>query len=432
MILKGTFGVSENASGNHALYESVVNEILELINLDEVEDSMYQLMVTQHHSGEDDYIQILRDVESGLAVHKTRLSSAFPVIPYYPSRYLKENDWDKGSPNTVSNRMYYYEPYDVFVAFPQVIFTDYTQSLMMVFARDEESAVIFADYYAKSVEDYDRQFDRVYRPTSHGVSTERIQVDKSIKMDDVIMDAAVKGDIVRSIENFFTDDGSFYKKYNIPYKRGILLYGPPGNGKTTIIKAIGSMFDVRLIYWQVNEYTDSGIVEEVFRRVEDEPKMILIIEDIDSLPKNTRSTFLNKLDGATFRQGSFIIATTNYPENIDSALFNRAGRFDRAYEIKKPTAAQRFDYLSRKGALNFVDEDSLHAVAKATEDFSMAVLNEIYLTMAAAYHHGDEIDIFKTIKEIKTMSNQQEKGDFTKKSSRSMGFAVAEDNIALL
>ncbi|MFK4996941.1 ATP-binding protein [Bacillus sp. N9] len=76
--------------------------------------------------------------------------------------------------------------------------------------------------------------------------------------------------------------------------------------------------------------------------------MVLVIEDIDSMPESVRSVFLNTLDGATSKEGIFLIGTTNYPERIDPALINRAGRFDRAYEIKKPTEKLRMQYLLNK------------------------------------------------------------------------------------
>jgi SpoVK/Ycf46/Vps4 family AAA+-type ATPase len=57
--------------------------------------------------------------------------------------------------------------------------------------------------------------------------------------------------------------------------------------------------------------------------------MVLVIEDIDSMPEGVRSYFLNTLDGVTSKEGIFLIGTTNYPEKIDPGLMNRGGRFDR-------------------------------------------------------------------------------------------------------
>lgn len=61
-----------------------------------------------------------------------------------------------------------------------------------------------------------------------------------------------------------------------------------------------------------------------------------LIEDIDSMPASCRSYFLNTLDGATSKEGMYLIGTTNYPEKIDPALMNRAGRFENLIYRKGP------------------------------------------------------------------------------------------------
>src|SRR5699024_3728562 len=89
-------------------------------------------------------------------------------------------------------------------------------------------------------------------------------------------------------------------------------------------------------------------IDEVFEMANKMAPVILIVEDIDSMPTESRSVFLNALDGATTKEGIFIIGTTNYPEKIDPALINRAGRFDRAYEIKQPNTVMRKLYRSEE------------------------------------------------------------------------------------
>jgi hypothetical protein len=123
-------------------------------------------------------------------------------------------------------------------------------------------------------------------------------------------------------------DRTFFKEYQLPYKRGILLYGKPGNGKTTLVKSIAGSVKAPVAYWQITENTCSDSIQEVFQAAANLAPMILVIEDIDAMPQRARSYFLNILDGATSKEGIFLIGTTNYPEQIDPALMNRAGRFD--------------------------------------------------------------------------------------------------------
>src|SRR5690606_38238233 len=110
--------------------------------------------------------------------------------------------------------------------------------------------------------------------------------------------------------------------------------------------------------------------QEVFSIVAKMAPMVLVIEDIDSMPDSVRSVFLNTLDGATSKEGIFLIGTTNYPEQIDPALINRAGRFDRAYEIKRPTRELRLQYLLHKQMERFMNRGDIEFIADHTENFS--------------------------------------------------------------
>ena len=183
--------------------------------------------------------------------------------------------------------------------------------------------------------------------TDNGVEKKSFEHGEKVGREDVLLEDTMKSDIFRTIDEFFKDDGSFYKEYGLPYKRGILLYGAPGNGKTTLVRSITGSTSAPVIYWQITEHTGSYSVQEVFSTVARMAPAILVIEDIDSMPEHTRSSFLNTLDGARVRAGLFIIGTTNYPEKIDPALINRAGRFDSTYEIPSPSSDIRRNYMKK-------------------------------------------------------------------------------------
>lgn len=202
-----------------------------------------------------------------------------------------------------------------------------------------------------------------------------------------------------------------------------MLYGKPGNGKTTLVRSLLNHMDVPTTYWQVTEFSSSNSIREVFSGLQGlQTPSILVVEDIDSLPRDCRSAFLNQLDGINTIEGLFIIGTTNYPEQIDSALMNRAGRFDRAYEIKPPTADTRREYLIRKGIMNFVDEDGLATIVAETEGYSMAVLNEVYTSCALYYHYDGVVNVSSLMDQLREIDKKQKKGEFLTTDKNAVGF----------
>ncbi len=257
----------------------------------------------------------------------------------------------------------------------------------------------------------------VFTDTSRGLSRQAEPITRAITRDDVILKAEIKRDIFRSLDQFFEADRTFYQTYNIPYKRGILLYGHPGNGKTTLVKSIANSVPGPAAYWQITEYTTSESVKEVFEAATRLAPMVLVIEDIDSMPQEVRSFFLNTLDGATSKEGIFLIGTTNYPEKIDPGLMNRAGRFDRAYEISLPDEALRLAYLKLRNFLVFAGETGTQKAAAMTDGFSLAQLGELYVSTALEWHEQGKADIELIIKGMRGELDKSRKQDWLKNAS---------------
>ncbi|MCZ8523146.1 AAA family ATPase [Paenibacillus caseinilyticus] len=303
---------------------------------------------------------------------------------------------------TLRNNLFLYPAYRVALAKVPIFRRQGMDVEDFIWAGDDGCLRRFVDHVRRRQRETDRRQVTVFTDTRDGLDTEKMSITRGVGRDEVVMDPAVKTEIYRSIDEFFAGDRGFFREYDIPYRRGLLLYGRPGNGKTTLVKSIAGSVQAPVAYWQITEHTSSYSVQQVFSAAVNMSPMVLVIEDIDSMPENVRSFFLNTLDGATSKEGVFLIGTTNYPERIDPALINRAGRFDRAYEIKLPDEAQRLHYLARKRLGELAGEEALAAAARRTDGFSFAQLGELYVSAALRMHYEQQVDIVQLVQEMRT------------------------------
>ncbi|MDO3408704.1 ATP-binding protein [Saccharibacillus sp. CPCC 101409] len=293
-----------------------------------------------------------------------------------------------------------------------------------VFATGDEAISRFLSGVRTRQRNRDKNQITVFTDTNNGIHRESEPITRAVSRGDVILPEPLKKEIYRSLDQFFESDRTFYHKHNLPFKRGILLYGRPGNGKTTLVKSIAGSVPGPAAYWQITEYTSSGSVQEVFETAARLAPMVLVIEDIDSMPQGVRSFFLNTLDGATSKEGIFLIGTTNYPEKIDPGLMNRAGRFDRSYEISLPDADLRRMFLERRGLLEFVPPEELDRAISLTKGFSMAQLGELYVSAALEWNERGEADIAAIVKSMGGEMSKEKKGSWLDVKGSGIGFQL--------
>lgn len=322
---------------------------------------------------------------------------------------------------TFDNNLIFFPEYDVAMTLAFNYSGGNTWPEYHFFATSNETALTFLKEINEKMRQLLMQSVTYLVDTEHGVQRRKYGEQASVNREDVLLDENIKQDIFRSIDEFFKEEGHFFKEYGLPYKRGILLYGSPGNGKTTLVKSITGSTKAPVVYWQITEFTGSHSVQEVFGIVTRLAPAILVIEDIDSMPEYTRSVFLNTLDGAQSREGLFIIGTTNYPQKIDPALINRAGRFDRAYEIPSPSEKVRESYLHKLDIKQIFTDEQLVDIAKRTKGLSMSQLNELYMSVALNWHYDGKLAYEKRIEELLKQNKRSIKNEWDK-DEHSIGF----------
>ncbi|MCA9524594.1 MAG: ATP-binding protein [Myxococcales bacterium] len=222
------------------------------------------------------------------------------------------------------------------------------------------------------------------------------QAVQGVTFDDVVLPQALKYEVEGDIEHFLANRGE-YERLGVPWKRGILFVGPPGNGKTHCIKAIVNRFALPCLYVQSFESRHDSSehnIQLVFERARKTTPCLLVLEDLDALitPRN-RSFFLNQLDGFHRNIGVITIASTNHPERLDPAIVDRPSRFDRKYHFWLPEETERRAYLElwnqRLHAEMRIDESELCELVSRTDGFSYAYLKELMLSGVMAWISSD-------------------------------------------
>lgn len=166
----------------------------------------------------------------------------------------------------------------------------------------------------------------------------------------VVLPSTQKRALVADFDSFLGDDTKeWYQAHGIPYRRSYLFHGVPGTGKTSLVSALAGKYGRNVCFLQPShpQMTDDGLKSAVQRVPSDS---FIVFEDIDSLFDKQRnnkipnssltfSGMLNALDGVGAPKGQIFILTTNFREQLDSALI-RNGRVDMHVKFGHATPEQ--------------------------------------------------------------------------------------------
>jgi len=171
--------------------------------------------------------------------------------------------------------------------------------------------------------------------------------------EDLVLDPSIVSLLRNDFESFWERE-SWFRERHLPFRRGYLLHGPPGNGKSTAVRAMMfsrglSAFTMRLFEPQTSDIDLDNLFEAALA---ERPAMILF-EDLDrAFPRHGESRtqvslqhMLNSLDGVATGEGLIIVATANEPAALDPAILRRPGRFDRVVRFPNPSRELRQKYF---------------------------------------------------------------------------------------
>ena len=208
-----------------------------------------------------------------------------------------------------------------------------------------------------------------------------IFIRRDMQMDEIMDLKEPKIDkILDEVAGFWSKESAF-KKMGFLHRRGYLLYGPGGTGKSVVVKQL--MHDV---------VSEGGLVLlcdnpvffnkalTTFRQAEPNRRVLCVFEDIEAIIiKHGDDELLSLLDGANMVNHVLNVATTNYPELLDRRIISRPRRFDRVIKIDIPSDDVRRRFF--KSQIKKITKKKLEDLVDLTEGLSLAALSEVTISV---------------------------------------------------
>ena len=216
--------------------------------------------------------------------------------------------------------------------------------------------------------------------------------------DSIILQEEIKKEI-RANTITFLRRRELWNRYGIPLKRGILLAGEPGTGKTIICRALMAEAEsITCIATAAYALDADEYITELYELAQDLSPCLVFIEDIDLIGQNREEfgyqkgpalmSLLTVLDGIEEKKEIVTVATTNCLDLLDKALSERPSRFDRVIILSRPSLEQRLELVRRLCHRMPLDQDAQEHIARKAEGCTPAQVQEIVHSLAI--EHAEE------------------------------------------
>ncbi|MEM3306118.1 MAG: ATP-binding protein, partial [Saccharolobus sp.] len=218
---------------------------------------------------------------------------------------------------------------------------------------------------------------------------EENELEEKLTLDDIGGYNEIKTEL-REILELQLQHYKLLERLKVPPIRGILLYGPPGVGKTMMAKALAKTLKVKLIPLSGAEIMYKGYegaiaaIKEVFNRARENKPAIILLDELDAIAskrnyKNSSEAskivnqILTEMDGIRSLKEVVVLGTTNRLKAIDPALL-RPGRFDKIIHMPLPNKEERLDILRKYIGSEECEKVNCKEISEQTEGYSGADL----------------------------------------------------------
>lgn len=250
--------------------------------------------------------------------------------------------------------------------------------------------------------------------------------------EDVILPAGMAQAIQTNVHAFFHSQER-YQRLGIPHRRGFVFAGPPGCGKTLTLRTLAYNTPAKFITVLGKVDIDDSHLCYALDLAEKYTPAVVILEDLDRIIRAegiSLAYFLNMLDGLKELDGVLLIATCNEPDKLDPALIHRPSRFDRVWRFDLPTYDQRLALLRRRGA-GYFSESALEMVARRSDGFSMAYVQEIVVNALLECAHRetppDDDCLLKSLDTLRLQRKSASKPGKSMEDRESVGFCRSDN-----